>query len=127
MNAAGTEASLVVLRVAPDRIDAVVRRSSGDQVNIQVLPHLDVRIIRAGSGAQRGLSLNRIDPAVPERVVRAGAERVRADRNDVSYLALTSIPSLGGGGLWSVFFSGGGAARYVIADLDGSNVRVPGQ
>lgn len=125
---AGPEASLVAFRLAPDRIDALVRKSNGQRASIQVLADLTVRTFdAAGSGGPRGLSLNRIRAAVPERIVRAGAERLRASRDDISYMVLSSIPSLGGGGIWSVFFTGGGAARYVIADLDGSNVRRPGQ
>jgi hypothetical protein len=123
----GSEASLVGMRVAPDRIDALVRRSSGERTGIQVLADLDARMYGAAGTGPRGLSLNRIDPAVPDRVVRAGAERVGARRSDVSYLALAPVPSLGGGGIWSVFFSGGTGNRYAIADLDGGNVRVPGQ
>jgi hypothetical protein len=115
------------MRVAPDRIDAVIRRSNGERASIQVLADLDTRMYGAAGTGPRGLSLSRINPAVPDRVVRAGAERVGARRSDVSYLALAPVPSLGGGGIWSVFFSGGNGNRYAIADLDGGNVRVPGQ
>jgi len=122
---AGSEASLTALRVAPERIDAIVVRASGEPASIQVHADLEVNTYGAGGGGRRsGLSLGRIDPAVPERLVRRAAERVRADPDDLSYMALAGTGSFGGGGIWSVFFSGG---RYATADLDGSNLRVPGQ
>jgi hypothetical protein len=124
---AGSEASIQVLRVAPDRIDAIVRRSNGRRANIQVLPDLDVRVFDIGTtgGGERGLSLGRIDAALPERLARRAAERVRARPDDLSYMALAATPMLGGGGIWSIFFNGG--TRHAVADLDGSNLRVPGQ
>lgn len=123
---AGAEASIVVLRIAPDRVDAVVRRANGERASIQVLPDLDVRAFDVGTAtaAERGLSLGRIDPAVPERLVRRAAERLRASADDLSYLALAATPTIGGGGIWSIFFSNG--AKHAVADLDGSNLRVPG-
>jgi hypothetical protein len=121
---AGSEATLTAIRLAPDRVDATVRKAGGDSVLIQVLPDLSVRRFNAGSNGQRGLSLRRVDPRVPDRVVRAGAERLRVKRGDVSYLVLAATPTVGGGGIWSAYF---GPGSYVIADLDGRNVRVPGQ
>jgi hypothetical protein len=121
---AGSEATLIAIRLAPDRVDATVRRAGGEQVLVQVLADLTVRRFNAGSSGNRGLSLRRVDPRVPDRLVRAAAERLRVDRGDVTYLVLASVPTFGGGGIWSAFFDGG---RYVIADLDGRNVRVPGE
>jgi hypothetical protein len=77
---AGSEASLTVLRVAPDRIDAIVTRAGGGRASIQVLPDLDVRTFGVGGGGQRGLSLRRIDPALPERLLRRASERLRVPR-----------------------------------------------
>ncbi len=120
----GAEASLAVLRVAPDRIDAILHQPGGERVNVQVRADLHVLRFPAGTGAERGLSLRRFDVGLPERLVRRAAERVGAARDDLSYLALSATPSFGGGGVWSIFFDGG---RHVIADYDGSNMRVPGQ
>lgn len=124
---AGNEASLTVLRVAPDRIDAIVTRASGERASIQVLPDLDTRTFGAGGGGQRGLSLRRIDDALPERLLRRASERLGVPRGDLDYMALTSIPSVGGGGTWAIFFEGGGPGRFMTANLDGSNLRAPGQ
>ena len=119
----GSEASLGLLRVAPDRIDAIVNQPGGSRVNIQVRADLSVMQLPAGSDSNRGLSLRRFDTALPERLVRRAAERVGASRDDLSYLALSVTRSFGSGGVWSIFFGG----RFVIADYDGSNMRVPGQ
>ena len=124
---AGSEASLTVLRVAPDRIDAIVTRAGGGRTNIQVLPDLDVRTFGLGGGGQRGLSLRRVDAALPERLLSRASERLGVPRDDLSYMALTSIPSVGGGGAWAIFFEGGGTGRFMTANLDGSNLRAPGQ
>lgn len=123
---AGSEATLTAIRLAPDRMDATVRRAGGQAVLIQVLPDMSVRRFNAGSNGRRGLSLRRVDPRVPDRLVRAGAERLRVKRGEVDYLVLAAVPRFGGGGIWSAYFTGSGAGRYVIADLDGRNVRVPG-
>ncbi|HEX8646426.1 MAG TPA: hypothetical protein VF715_05965 [Thermoleophilaceae bacterium] len=121
---AGSEGSLTVLRVAPDRIDAVVNRAGGQRLNVQVRADLSVLRFPAGSGGQRGLSLSRFDTGLPDRLLRRAAKRAGASRDDVNYLALSATPALGGGGIWSVFFKDG---RHVTADYDGSNMRVPGQ
>lgn len=124
---AGSEASLTVLRVAPDRIDAIVTRAGGGRASIQVLPDLDTRTFGVGGGGQRGLSLRRIGPAMPERLLARASERLGVPRGDLSYMALTSIPSVGGGGTWAIFFEGGAPGRFMTANLDGSNLRAPGQ
>jgi hypothetical protein len=121
---AGPEGSLTVLRVAPDRIDAVLKQPGDRLLNIQVRGDLSVLRFSAGSSTQRGLSVRRFDTALPERLVRRAAERAGASREDLSYLALSATPTAGSGGVWSIFFDGG---RHVVADYDGSNMRVPGQ
>jgi hypothetical protein len=121
---AGPEASLVALRLDTDRLWVVVRRSGGGRAVIQVSPDLEVSSTAAGEGGPRGLSLNRIDPAVPERLARAAAERRGRRPEEIGYIALTSIP-VGGGGIWSVFFTNGGGDPPVTAGLDGSIGAVP--
>jgi hypothetical protein len=124
---AGREASITVLRIEPERIDAVVVRGrGGGTASIQVLPDLHVRTFGAGGSGQRGLSFGKVNPAMPERLVRRAAERLRVRPDDLNYLALTSVKGHAGGGVWSVFFAGGGAGRFATADLDGSNLRTPG-
>jgi hypothetical protein len=118
---AGVEGSVIALRLDPDRVSAVVRRADGSGRVILVARDLSVMEVRGGSGS-RGLSLNRIDPDVPERLVRAAAERLGVKPETLSYLAVSGGATTGG--QWSVFFERG---RYVIADLDGRNISVPGE
>jgi hypothetical protein len=121
-DAAGPEDSLAVLRVAPERVDAIVSSPGGERRSIQVWPDLSVMEFPAGSGgSDDGLSLRRFDTALPDRLVRRAAERLGVARDAIDYLAFAAH---GGSGSWSVFFDGG---RYVVADLDGSSMRVPGQ
>lgn len=126
---AGSEGSAIAMRIDPNRISAVMRKADGSRVVVIVARDLDVTTVSAGSGGDRGLSLNRIDPKVPDRLARAAAERLGRDYDDLSYLALSATSrELGGGGSWSVFFGGtGGANSFVTADLDGRNIRIPGQ
>jgi hypothetical protein len=119
---AGSEGSVIALRLDPDRISAVLRRTDGTQSVVLVERDLDARVLPGGAGAGRGLSLNRIDPAVADRLVRRVAERLGRPVDDLSYLAVSGVP--GGGGTWSVFFKSG---AFYVADLDGSDLTRPGQ
>lgn len=120
---AGSEGSLVAMRIDPDRVSAVIRRADGTRSVVVVERDLDERVLPAGEGGARGLSLNRIDPAVPDRLVRRVAERLGRSVDDLSYLAVTPLPTTPSGGQWSIFFEGG---RFYTADLDGSNLTRPG-
>ena len=122
---AGPEASLVALRLDPERAVFVVRRADGSGTLINVLADLDAQVFPGGTAGPRGLSLNRIDPAVPERLVRRAAERQLLDPGDVDYLALSSAEGVYGGGVWSIFFEGA-TGPPMNAHLDGSNLRAPG-
>jgi hypothetical protein len=123
---AGPEGSVVALRLDPDRLSVVLRKADGSGAVVIVSRDLDVtRVGSGGSAGSRGLSLNRIDPAVPERLVRAAAERIGRRVDDLSYLALVPSSGFKGGASWAVFFGSGGGP--VIADLDGSHTRLPGQ
>jgi hypothetical protein len=121
----GPEGTVTVLRVSPERIDAVVREASGSQRSVQVHPDLSTSWFGAGrSGTDDGLSLERIDPAAPERIARRGARLVDARPGDLDYMALTSNP-ITGGGIWAAFFGAGRGP--VTANLAGTEVSAPGQ
>jgi hypothetical protein len=121
---AGSEGSIIAMRLDPARVSAVVRRSDGSGRVIVVARDLDVTELPGGSPGGRGLGFNRVDPAVPERLVRRAAERVGVKPDSLSYLAVSHSPPARSGGQWSVFFEGG---RFATADLDGRNLVVPGQ
>jgi hypothetical protein len=95
-------------------------------VVVIVARDLDKTVVGAGEGGGRGLSLNRIDPAVPDRLARAVAKRLGRSVEDLSYLALTSTPGFGSGGSWSIFFGSPGSGAPFTADLDGRNLTRPG-
>ncbi len=121
---AGAEGSAIAMRLDPDRLSAVIRKADGTRVVVIVERDLDERVVPAGEGGGRGLSLNRIDPAVPDRLVRRVAERAGRTVDDLSYLAVSAIPTEPSGGTWSIFFDSG---VFFVADLDGSNLTRPGQ
>ena len=120
----GSEGSLVALRLEPERLTAVIRRGDGSRAVVNVHPDLDADVFPGGSGGDFGLSLRRLDPKVPNRIVRAAQERT-GRRDEVGYIALASTPGHAGGGTWAVFFTDAGSDPPVTADLDGSNIRVP--
>lgn len=120
---AGSEGSLVAMRLDADRVSAVIRRGDGTRSVVVVNRDLDDTVLPAGEGGGRGLSLNRIDPAVPDRLVRRVAERLGRSPDDLSYLAVTPLPTTPSGGQWSIFFDRG---RFFTAELDGSNLTRPG-
>ena len=120
----GPEATVYVLRVEAERIDAVVREGDGKGRAIQVRGDLSTTSFPAGTAGPRGISLRRVDPAAPQRIVRAGQRLL--DSKDLNYMAL-SISSLDGDGTWSAFFGGPGSSSLVIAKLDGSGAYVPGR
>lgn len=121
---AGPEGSLVAMRIDAERVSAVIRRADGTRSVVVVERDLDNRVLPAGEGGERGLSLNRIDPAVPQRLARRVAERLGRPVEDLSYLAVTPLPTTRAGGQWSIFFEGG---KFYVADLDGSNLTRPGE
>lgn len=123
---AGVESTIVALRLAPDRLDAVMREPGGGRTVVQIGADLDPTAVSAGStgSSERGIGVTRIDPSAPERIVRRGARLVERDPGDVDYLAL-SVSPIDGDASWVLFFEGGAGAP-ILAGLDGSDVRLAG-
>jgi hypothetical protein len=120
---AGTEGSVIAFRIDANRLSAVIRRTDATRSVVVVDRDLGRSVFSAGQGGGRGLSLNRIDPEVPDRLARRVAERLGRPVDDLSYLALSYSPATPSGGQWSIFFKSG---AFYVADLDGSNLTRPG-
>jgi hypothetical protein len=108
----------LTLRVAPDRIDATLIAKSGRLHQVQVTPGVRLRELGSAdgpTGAQR-ISYAAIDPAAPERLVRAGATRKQPARS-IGYLVL----SPGSPVRWAAYYKGG---RIVLGDAHGRKTRV---
>jgi hypothetical protein len=63
----------VLLRIAPDRIDATLIK--GDQLHVvQINSAGELNELGSSAGSGRAISFNAIDPAAPEKLVRRGAD-----------------------------------------------------
>jgi len=95
------------LRVAPERIDASLLTPRGTLVNVQLRPGGEFqRFSESGSGfgGIDTIPFGRIDPAVPQRLVRAAAERLGRPVSRIDYL----VPSKTSGEItWGAYFKGG--------------------
>jgi hypothetical protein len=75
----------LTLRVYPDRVDARLVAGNGRQSLVSVTAQRELRTLETREGGRaRGIPYGRIEPAMPERLVRAGDGRtirfVRLDR-----------------------------------------------
>jgi hypothetical protein len=94
----------VVLRVAPDRIDATL--AAGGQINqVQVTADGELRRFSSTDTGTTPptIRFDRIDPRAPERLVRRGARRADVPASRISYLVLNPGP----GHPWGAYFDGG--------------------
>jgi hypothetical protein len=107
----------VMLRVAPDRIDATVVK--GRKLHqIQITADGELRELGSGSpaGTRGTVGYGAIDPAAPERLTRAGANAKHPPRS-IDYVLLTAGPPT----TWGAYFKRG---RIVIGDRHGRPRRV---
>ena len=105
------------MRVAPDRIDATLLTTGGRLHQVQVTPDGELRELASSDGPQaRTVAYAAIDPAAPERLVRAGATRKFPARS-IDYLVLSAGPPVS----WGAYYKGG---RIVLGDARGRKQRV---
>jgi hypothetical protein len=108
---------LTNLRVAPDRIDATLLTSAGRLRSVQVKP--GGKLERFGSDSGPGfdqtttIPFARIRPGAPQRLARAGAERIGVKVATLQYLVPTNF---NGSIMWAAYFTRG---RYVLGDALG--------
>ena len=105
------------MRVAPDRIDATLLTTGGRLHQVQVTPDGELRELASSDGPQaHTVPYAAIDPAAPERLVRAGATRKFPARS-IDYLVLSAGPPVS----WGAYYKGG---RIVLGDAHGRKQRV---
>jgi hypothetical protein len=108
---------LTNLRVAPERIDATLLTSAGKLRSVQVKP--GGKLERFGPDSGPGfdqtstIAFARINPAAPQRLARAGAERIGVKVASLQYLVPTNF---NGSVMWAAYFTRG---RYVLGDASG--------
>jgi hypothetical protein len=105
---------IVLLRVAPERIDAQI--ADGDQMQI-VQVRADGGVTTVTSPAGNPGRAVKVDPAAPARIVRTAARRAGRDPDDVAYLVLTRF---GPRAEWQLFFGDG---LHFSASAGGKKVR----
>jgi hypothetical protein len=117
------------LRVAPERIDAIVHspRSERQRV-IDVADDLAVRATASGQRDGDGMRLARVDAAAPWRAARGAARHGGFPVRRLDYLVLSAPIIAGQAPTWSLFFDGVRLRNsHWIASLDGRVVHRPGQ
>ena len=108
---------LTHLRVAPDRIDAQLLTPAGRLRSVQVQPGGQLERLGPNSGPgfdqSSTIAFSRLNPAAPQRLARAGAERIHVPISTLQY----AVPSVFSGALtWAAYFKHG---RYVLGDASG--------
>lgn len=92
------------LRVQADRIDARLVTRKGVMRSVEVGPDGVPHEQHAWQGgALPAMPWSAVDPAAPERLIRAVAEREGRSATDVNYLVLMSLPDP----TWGLFFGDG--------------------
>jgi hypothetical protein len=108
----------ITMRVAPDRIDAALFGKDGRTHNVQVDAAGELRELSSSPATDRPATAYKlIDPAAPERLVRAGGKRAGVRPRTIDYLVLTIARPV----TWGAYFKGG---KIVIGDARGRPQRV---
>jgi hypothetical protein len=108
---------LTHLRLAPERIDAQLLTGAGRLRSVQIKPGGKLERFGPDSGAgfdqSSTIPFARLNPAAPQRLARAGAERIGVKVSTLQYLVPTSF---NGSIMWAAYFTRG---RYVLGDASG--------
>jgi hypothetical protein len=108
---------LTHLRVAPERIDATLLTPAGRLRNVQMRPGGQLERLGPDSGPgfdqTSTIPFSRLNPAAPQRLARAGAERIHVPVSTLQY----AVPTVFSGTLnWAAYFKRG---RYVLGNASG--------
>ena len=119
------------LRVEPDtarfQVQTGADSAKGFEWDGGDLDSFRVQLVGSGSLEGQAIDLSDIDPGTPERVASAVAERWGGDLDDVTALKLDR-DLISGKPQWNIWIgSNGNNPRLYLADLDGSDIRSPGE
>jgi hypothetical protein len=124
--AAGKRPFIASIRVAAVRADLQVRDADGFRKLLSIDPGLSVKERDFGVGDDKAVQAEAINPAAPERMVRAVAERTGLGFDAVDYVTMTFAGS--GERTWYMALDKGPArTRQWIAAPDGTDLRKPGE
>ena len=122
----GSHPFITNLRVSATRVDATVRNQDGERKFLDINLNLDVSETGANFGDDPAMRAGQIDAAAPERMVRAVAERTGLGEDAVDYVTISfsGTPPF----TWYMALDEGGATvRQWVAEMDGSDLRKPGE
>jgi hypothetical protein len=124
--AASRRPLVVNIRVAPTRANLIVSDADGSQRNLSIDPALGVKEVDTGVSDDDAVRALSIDPAGPERMLRAVAERTRLGTDAIDYVTLS--PTGFGQLSWYLYLKEGPAkSRQWVAAMNGTDVRHQGE
>jgi hypothetical protein len=117
---------IISVRVAADRVDVTARDRDGYRKYISINPAYKLDINDNNVGEDKTISAAQIDTGVPERMIRAVAERTRMSPNAVDYLVTDADND--NDSAWYMFLDQGPArVRQWVATRNGGDLRHPGE
>ena len=117
---AGGGASVITIRVEPDRATFIVRGDQGQKV-ITISGDATQVFTSGGAAIPGGISLSRVQGSAPHRIIARLKSRFGVPPTDVEYLAAIGNSALGGIA-WSAHLRSG---ETYTADGTGRNVKRP--
>lgn len=113
-------------RVAPDRVNAIVVQPSGKRETVAVNVAFETTTSDAGTGEGEGLQPDDIDPAAPQRIIRAAREKFDLQPKNFDYLVANEASREGEQSTWTGFWKLPLKDNDVAAAGDGTDVRMLG-
>lgn len=110
-------------RVAPDRVNAIIVQPDGRREAIAVNVALDTTSSDAGTGEGDGLQPRDIDPAAPQRIIRAAREKFDLRAKHFDYLVANAATGEGERSTWTGFWKLPLKDNDIAAAADGTDVR----
>jgi hypothetical protein len=122
---AGPRPLVTNIRVAPARVDLILRDAAGSRKSVSVDPAFKAKESDFGVGTDDAIRASKLDASGPERMLRAVTERTGLGADAVDYATLSPV-GLGKAG-WYMFLRRGAAGdREWAAAIDGTDLRHPG-
>ena len=125
--AAGKRPFIINIRVAATRANFEVRDADGFRKLLNIDAGLNVTESDFGVGDDKAVQSESINPAAPERMVRAVAQRTGLGADAVDYVTMTFSDSSDHRTWYMALDKGPARTRQWIAAPDGTDLRRPGE
>ncbi|MEA2348473.1 MAG: hypothetical protein QOG62_2260 [Thermoleophilaceae bacterium] len=110
-------------RLAPDRINAIVVDPSGRRRTVAINPGMQLTSTDAGTADAEGLAPSDIPVDVPSKIIEQAQRRYGLQPGDLDYMVATIAPEP----TWVAFWKQPLKDNLLVAQLDGSQLRRPGE